>query len=724
MDRRALLARLGAIGALGATGAPGALAPAALAQGAPAAGGSGVRRPTATDPAVVDVRLHGAVGDGKTDDTRAIQGAIDHALRTGRPAVLLPAGQYRTTDTLHLGYGLADFSAISLIGEGSFAFAGTMAGATLLPTRVDRPALNVQGGRGNVIRNISIRGANHAHGTRLTSDPTHFAAADPLAWLDPAIGAAGLRRFAPYAAITIDAYAGPLKPDGYPAPPLPPWAPAGTAQGPRSFSSDVLIDRCWIGGFGVGVAIQPCDADGNADFVKLTASTIVNCVYGIAIGNSQSRNVAIRDCTYAVLHTFITNRRFGRQVGTLNGPIDNLSGGAAYQTLDIGANAAGPVTISHHYFEAQARIGQWSLNAGFNNALTFQSCRFSLGEEYLNHSPGALLECGPQGAVRFVDCTFNNARRIYHPVRGASSVTFDGCMFGHLSEPLRREQYKSTPPYMVRALAYLCGGVFMHGDVRRGDHALKGGLGLRIASGSGTSAPYGPVVAPAPGRREVLHHYAREVLDRSGRTWRVVGRRRPGQLRKLEPSGMIRAMRYAAPDMLEMTCDPRLEQVLGYPVEAGDIVYDQASGTVLVVAAVEREAGAIRVSATQLNSLRGGQTVASSRPIVQEDGYLWLYSTGVAVSDTVHFGDFKRGERLVGNVHGGEPGAKGLAAALIEGDVLHWAPAGPPLPGSDLPMPYPVGTRIAAVDEAARTVTLDRPATATARFLVSPAALA
>jgi hypothetical protein len=55
--------------------------------------------------AIVDVTDHGAVGDGKTDDTAAIQAAIAAASGTlskqgGVGAVWFPAGTYRLTDRL------------------------------------------------------------------------------------------------------------------------------------------------------------------------------------------------------------------------------------------------------------------------------------------------------------------------------------------------------------------------------------------------------------------------------------------------------------------------------------------------------------------------------------------------------------------------------------------------------------------------------------------------
>lgn len=47
-----------------------------------------------TPPGVFDVRAHGATGDGRTNDTRAIQQAIDACARAGGGTVHLPAGTF------------------------------------------------------------------------------------------------------------------------------------------------------------------------------------------------------------------------------------------------------------------------------------------------------------------------------------------------------------------------------------------------------------------------------------------------------------------------------------------------------------------------------------------------------------------------------------------------------------------------------------------------------
>lgn len=54
------------------------------------------------DSGLIDAREHGAVGDGKSDDTEALQDAIRRAAEAGASGVFLPAGVYRVSDAVRL----------------------------------------------------------------------------------------------------------------------------------------------------------------------------------------------------------------------------------------------------------------------------------------------------------------------------------------------------------------------------------------------------------------------------------------------------------------------------------------------------------------------------------------------------------------------------------------------------------------------------------------------
>lgn len=104
-SRRGLVYGMAAAGAalVAATARP------ARAEAAPRGG-----KPVLTGVVAVNVSDHGAIGDGVTDDSAAIQAAVDEAQTSGRP-VYLPAGAYAVSATL------AATKVLRLVGDGMWA---------------------------------------------------------------------------------------------------------------------------------------------------------------------------------------------------------------------------------------------------------------------------------------------------------------------------------------------------------------------------------------------------------------------------------------------------------------------------------------------------------------------------------------------------------------------------------------------------------------------------
>jgi hypothetical protein len=109
----------------------------------------------------VSVQDFGAVGDGVTDDTAAIQAAINSASNYGR--IHIPSGTYKVTSTLVIDVG------IILYGDGAQEYADVSPGKTVISYTGTGVAINVLGTGGEGKENIhlsdfSIIGNNSANG--------------------------------------------------------------------------------------------------------------------------------------------------------------------------------------------------------------------------------------------------------------------------------------------------------------------------------------------------------------------------------------------------------------------------------------------------------------------------------------------------------------------------------------------------------------------------------
>jgi hypothetical protein len=396
----------GPMGPPGPQGEPGPMGPPGP-QGVPGIPGD-LGEPV-SDKVGVNVKDFGAVGNGTTDDTKAIQAAIDYALTHACYTVKIPEGEYRTSDTLHLGYGMIDgrhnYNTVELVGCGgaNISTSPQYAAYTMIrATFMDRPIINIQGGYNSGVRDLIILG--YANELIFNFNDTALRA-DPASYVPPG---AKWDRQAPFCGVALDAYGGDAPANPYPDPVYPDWV-GSTATYGKGNGTSCFVKNCQIHGTVVGIAIQT-GTDGNGDFVDMSGTMFRNLRTGVAIGNTQARNNNFNDTHFSVVHTAIDGVNYGRYVkdtpngaGMIAGSYNNIALQHSYQFMLGAPGWVYPISITNLYTEAGMRIG----DLGGVSVVHFRNCHFFLLQD--SFAP-----------------TDNNYRR--EPVfRG--NVVFEGCMF-------------------------------------------------------------------------------------------------------------------------------------------------------------------------------------------------------------------------------------------------------------------------------------------------------
>lgn len=414
----------------------------------------------------ISVKDFGAIGDGVADDTASIQAAIDASIYGGNPGqydgqhcpVFLPAGRYRITRTLHLGYGVGGFNSVTFFGDGA-AYAGesTFCGTIIVADFWDGPAINVQGARGTKIHSLTLLGKNRAwvQSNALGNEAPLLDDTNPANWINPAAPASSIGRYSPYAGVAVDGYSGQQQSEAYPAVSYPAFL-GNIPQYGKAYSSDVIIEDVIVTGFVACVAVQPSDADGNGDFVKLSRVGFDHFIYGVSIGNTQSRNVSLRDVKASLGYCVLTSKQHGRKNGRFQGPIDNLSVSNCIKLFSFGSTSiVAPIVFTNCYSEYLYQIGDMSLTTASESSIVFRGCSF--GFEAQNNARGvpALCLSGDGNAVdlRFEGCFINNVPSVF------TIGSADARLVGTRIQAAMRGS--STAPDRATALAHnaLSGGV-------------------------------------------------------------------------------------------------------------------------------------------------------------------------------------------------------------------------------------------------------------------------
>ena len=323
-------------------------------------------------------------------DHEAIQDAINACMYSGnlesQPVlgeVYIPGGVYNLYETINVGYG-ETFKSCHIRGAGG-KFTGTwdFAGTALVSKKGDRPCVAISGGRTITIDDLSIVGLNRnwVESRGLGGLTGTYADINTTDWVDTALTSAYPNcnsRYAPYAGVAIDPYAGGEPTPKYPDQPIPAWMSNQDQYG-KSYTSNVKFRNVFIEGFVVGCVVQPSGADGNGDYIGFENSYLIYNVYGFSIGNSQARLMNFDNCVLGSNHTSVTSGTHGTQTGKPALVFNNCELGANIRwfylpTLSYG----GCATFNHCYCELSYKLGEGVEASSAPSPLTFNNCEISL----------------------------------------------------------------------------------------------------------------------------------------------------------------------------------------------------------------------------------------------------------------------------------------------------------------------------------------------------------
>jgi hypothetical protein len=333
--------------------------------------------------APVNVLDYGADPTGVADSATAIQAAIDYAVNTSTQAVYIPAGRYRIDRTLQLGTGIA-FASVYLYGDGKpYRGEPNFTGTTIYSTFSNAPMIAVNAGRGTTIAGLSLRGLNY-NWIQTNGLGTLAPLLDdliPANWVDPTLDPNANSRYAPYCAIAIDPYSGSIPSPAYP----------DNTYG-KGASSETNIKDVEITGFVVGVAIKPSDADGNADYTRLTDCVITFCTYAVSVGNTQSRLVGLTNTNIVQVYTALSTNVIGRRIGRGAFTVINCEFGALIKWIDATSAIGGPCTFTGCYGEVVYSIGTYSTTGASAEPIVFTGCSINFGGQFVRGVPKYVLD--------------------------------------------------------------------------------------------------------------------------------------------------------------------------------------------------------------------------------------------------------------------------------------------------------------------------------------------
>jgi len=664
-----------------------------------------------------------------TDNTAAMQACLDYAMQNGISDIRIPPGRYLISDTLQAGWG-DSFYELHILGTDRFSYQGAYPGVVIYSTKTDRPVLSFQGMRAASLKGVTFIGRTQQF-TDYAQGFSNLLSSDPLDWIDPRFvpsgnNPGGIQQHAPYAGVTVDAFCGtkPVSGGAYPDRTYPAWVIAnGYSVQYNSVhqSSDILIQDCSFQGFGVNT-VSGLNTDSQGDFFKQSRCFMSSCVYGTSICNNQSRNIEFENITAARYHTLFSGTNLGQQDGEVVGPLNNISGGDAYQFFDFqNLSISGNLLISNIYCENQIRIGNFVGGTSFPGSILLRGGLINL-QNTNGQIPDSYITSGQFGSIYMKGVQVNGHLRIANFIKGGGTLTIEGGgLLGAQKTPATAAQQQ--------AINY-CGG-FLMGDIRfnasnNRNYRVRNCLGSYYATVSGTITSYTHDAqvsyrsSAGALTRAPMTQGATEYTDQIKRQWKItVPNENTFNFASFTNSGPT----YANDQMTFGYLQAFQEHAdFMYHLAVGDILFVLNTWTIFVVTAVGVLAGgAYPITTIQQNNLQIDGTNAFVKNFNSDTtlaGSIVIIKTGAVIPLTLNYATFSSGS---GNLTAVTTGAaSSMANNIVNGDVFFGlsqsVAAGMPYQK----WPVASGSIVSAVNDGAGTVTLSKNALASGTFPLFP----
>jgi len=300
----------------------------------------------------INVKDFGAVGDGSTDDTVAIQAALDHLTNSTRGTVFFPYGTYKVTSTIHLrennhldlnGSTILFSKASTAAGDALFQTASGSIAATQTHTATtgfnkgdlsfeDAAIVTALGGDASYAYDHSLRIRSDANPwyfdddgdttryigefNRLIDDgygstDNKLELANPLRYTyrDTSAGSTTITLEWIKTTKNIQIRNGILKDESLTTTTEPGGGPNNTAIWVTSYAEDVVIDNVTIEGF--GAYYIRCEYSQNVKVTNCTFKSprnlenIVGATYGVALRNG-CENTIVDNCSFSGISRVFT----------------------------------------------------------------------------------------------------------------------------------------------------------------------------------------------------------------------------------------------------------------------------------------------------------------------------------------------------------------------------------------------------------------------------------